>query len=138
MTKEELVDLIKETVTALNAAPAAPAEQAEVINSEPEKPVEEEKPVEPCPECENTCDEKKDEVKNEEPPAEEKKDEPAEPEVKPEPEAEVKPEPEVIKVEALNSMPVASQYDVAAAQPAWKNMHGQEFFNWLQKHPKGI
>lgn len=140
ISKEELVSLIKETVTALNSAPVE--EKVEVVNSEPEKPVEEKQAeedkadaVEETPaEVENGCgDEKKDEAKNEEPKAEEPKAE----DVKEE-EAEVKPEPEVIKVEALNSMPVASQYDVAAAQPAWKNMHGQEFFNWLQKHPKGI
>lgn len=126
ISKEELVSLIKETVTALNSAPVE--EKNEVVNSEPEKPVEEKQAgaVEETP----AGDEKKDEAGNEEPPAEEKKDEPAEP--------EVRPEPEVIRVEALNSMPAASQYDVAAAQPVWKNMHGRDFFNWLQKHPKGI
>lgn len=154
MTKEELVELIKETITVMNSAPTEPVKETEVVNSEPEKPVEEkpveeekpaeEKPVEeskadiveetPAAEVENSCDkeEKKEEMKNEEPVAEEpvaeepKKDEP------------VKKEPEVIKVEALNSMPAASQYDVVDNVPAWKNMHGKEFFNWLQKHPKGI
>lgn len=147
MTKEDLVELIKETITALNAAPVE--EQTEVVNSEPEKPAEEkpaeEKPVEeskadvveetPVAEVENSCgkEEKKEEMKNEEPATEA-------PVVVEEPKKEepVKKEPEVIKVEALNSMPAASQYDVVENAPAWKNMHGKEFFNWLQKHPKGI
>lgn len=147
ISKEELVSLIKETVTALNSAPE-------------EKPVEEEKPeskadaVEeaeaPVEEAENSCGEKKDETKNEEPVEEEKKEEVEEKkeeapveedkkeEVEEEKKEELKKEPEVIKAEALNSMPSASQYDVVDNAPAWKNMHGKEFFNWLQKHPKGI
>lgn len=144
ISKAELVELIKETITVMNSAPAEPVKETEVVNSEPEKPVEEkpaeeEKPVEeskadvveetPAAEVENSCD-KEEKTENEEPVPEEPVAEPKK--------EELKKEPEVIKAEALNSMPSTSQYDVVDNAPAWKNMHGKEFFNWLQKHPKGI
>lgn len=146
ITKEELVELIKSTVTALNTKPAEePVEEtkAEVenacgeeteekaVNEEPaeetkteetktetvEEPVEETKTEEKT-EIENGCGE---EVKNacgeEKPVNEEPDDDPEE-------------EKEVIKIEALNQKPVT--VDVT---PAWQNLHGQAFWDYLSKHP---
>lgn len=43
-------------------------------------------------------------------------------------------EKEVIKIEALNSAPKIS----LNSTPAWKTLKGKEFFDWLEKHPKGV
>lgn len=166
MTKEQLVDLIKSTVVAMNTAPVEEKkeETVEVQNSEPEKkdgeeaeevsqdetvdnncsdtteevkneesdkseaPTEE-KPVENPATTQNTCSEKKEEsdkseVKNEEvsqsetAPVEEKKEE---------------EEKEVIKIEALNSAPIALK-DVSG-KADWENLHGKAFWDYLAKHP---
>lgn len=41
--------------------------------------------------------------------------------------------PEVIKIEALNSAPVIGS-DLQSCE--WKNLHGEEFFAYLCKHPE--
>ena len=144
LTKEELVQLIKDTVVAVNSAPV----------------VEEEKKDETC---ENTCSEETEkkeevvenactEVKNseEEPKAEEKTEEVVEAkEEAAEEKAEVKEETEeekteeekkeeekdeVIKIDALNSAPVALK-DVSGKSD-WMNLHGKAFWDYLAKHPE--
>jgi phage I-like protein len=40
---------------------------------------------------------------------------------------------EVIKIEALNSAPT-----IKNVEPEWKNLKGEAFFKWLEKHPKGM
>lgn len=115
ITKEELVELIKSTIKdlqeAANEAPAEETKTEETVEETKtvEEPVEETKTEEKT-EVENGCDE---EVKNgcdEEEPEEEK---------------------EVIKIEALNQKPVT--VDVT---PAWQNLHGQAFWDYLAKHPE--
>lgn len=84
----------------------------------------EKKPVENPATTQNTCSEKKEEVKNEEvsqsetAPVEEKKEE---------------EEKEVIKIEALNSAPIALK-DVSG-KAEWENLHGKDFWDYLAKHP---
>lgn len=128
--------------------------EAGVMNSEPEKKegecenanpteVKEEETKENC-EAKNECSEKKDEVKNEcsdtneevknaevvEPEKSEEKKEDAEQVSK---EEEKEEEKEVIKIEALNSAPIALK-DVSG-KSEWENLHGKEFWDYLAKHP---
>lgn len=122
MEKEELKELIYAMIKeALNAC--AEEKKEETVTNETE-------PAQPTPEKTDTttCDVKKeDEVKNEEV-KEEVKEEMKEEEVKKAPE-----KPEVIKIEALNSAPVIGN-DLQSCE--WKNLHGEEFFAYLRKHPE--
>ena len=127
ITKEELVELIKSTVTALNAKPKEEPKEEVVENA-----CSEEKPVE------NACSEEKETVSEapvEEPkeePKEEEKKEPEPPKEEPKEEEPVEEEKEeVIKIEALNHKPVNT--DLA---PAWQNLHGQAFWDYLASHPE--
>ena len=126
ITKEELIDLIKNTVNEMNIKKEINEEirdiQEEIVeNSCGEKKEEV---------AENSCVEKQEEVKNEETVPETKE------EVKEEVKVEDKPkeEKEVIKIETLNSAPIPT----VNAEPEWKNLHGKEFFDWYAKHPNGI
>lgn len=128
MTKEELVDLIKSTVAAMNA--------------EAEEEKKEEANTETCNECgdteekvDNACSDEKpaEEVKNEEAPAEEEKPEEEKPEEE-KPEEEEEKKDEVIKLEALNSAPVVGT-DVTG-KAAWENLHGDAFWKYLREHPE--
>ena len=144
ITKEELVELIKSTVTALNSKPAEEPKEEVVENAcseekkdetvenacSEEKPVEnacsEEKPVE------NACSEEKKETVNETP--EEKTEEKEEPEKTETPEEDEEPEEEkeeVIKIEALNHKPIPT-----SAAPEWQSLHGSAFWDYLAKHPE--
>lgn len=119
MSKEEIIELIKATVAEMKAAEEAVEKQESA-----EDKTEEAKPEE----VENTCGEKEPEAKNEQP-AEELKEEPKEePVVKP-----VEEKEEVIKVEALNSMPVAPSLDKTEA---WSKLSGKAFWDYLSKHPE--
>lgn len=126
---EDIVENLEEKKDAIEAGV--------VQNSEPEKKGEEEKPVEnacsdkteevkneeaPTEEkpVENSCSEKKEEVKNEAAPVEEKKEE--------------EKKEEVIKIEALNSAPTA--FKDVSGKDKWINLHGQEFWDYLAKHPE--
>ena len=129
ITKEELIELIKNIVNEMNVKKEINEEirdiQEEIVeNSCGEKKEEV---------VENSCEEKQEEVKNEETvpaPAtetkmnetEEKKDETEE------------KKDEVIKIETLNSAPIPT----VNAEPEWKNLHGKAFFDWYAKHPNGI
>lgn len=129
ITKEELVELIKSTIKdlqeAANEAPAEETKTEETVEETKtvEEPVEETKTEEKT-EVENACGEEVknacgEEVKNgceEEKPVNEK---------------EPEEEKEVIKIEALNQKPVT--VDVT---PAWQDLHGQAFWDYLAKHPE--
>lgn len=120
MNKEEIETLVKDIVT-------------KTLN---ELPKEEKKE-----EVMNTCDEEKvevkevEEVKNETPTTEEevKVEEKVEEEVKPEVKEEKVEEKkeEVIKAEVLNSMP-----QTMTNSETWRNLHGQAFFDYINKHPE--
>ena len=115
ITKEDLIELIKNTVNEMN------------IKKEINEEIREEL-------VENSCDKKQEEiveVKNEET-VPETKEEKKEEEVKVE--DKNKDEKEVIKIESLNSAPIPT----VNAEPEWKNLHGKEFFNWCAKHQNCI
>ena len=119
--------------------------EAGVMNSEPEKKegegvecenenpteVKEGETKENC-EVQNECSEKKDEVKNE---CSETNEEVKNAEVVDEKkeEKEEEEEKEVIKIEALNSAPIALK-DVSG-KSEWENLHGKDFWDYLAKHP---
>ena len=118
MEKEELKELISTMIKeALNACAE---EKKDAVTNEAE-------PVQPTPaetEAKACDDNKEEEVKNEE----------VKEEVKEEEEEVKTPEkPEVIKIEALNSAPVIGS-DLQSCE--WKNLHGEEFFAYLCKHPE--
>ena len=133
MTKEELVDLIKETVNSMTS------EKTDAVVEEVKEEVKEEAKEE---KAENACSSTKEEVTNTETEAkaEEAKEEVKE-EVKEETKEEAKPEvkeeekkEEVIKIEALNSAPTALG-DVSG-KSAWMNLHGDAFWKYLAEHPE--
>lgn len=66
--------------------------------------------IEAAAEAQNSCSEKKDAAVAENACAEEKKE-------------------EVIKIDALNTQPVPLD-----AEPEWKSLHGQKFFDWVKKN----
>ena len=119
ITKEELIELIKNTVNEMNVKKEINEGIRDIKRDIQDEVVE------------NSCVEKQEEVKNEETaPAKETKAN--EPEDKKDETEEKKDE--VIKIESLNSAPVPS----IAQEPEWKNLHGKAFFDWYAKHPKGI
>ena len=125
ITKEDLIELIKNTVNEMNIKKEINEEirdiQEEIVeNSCGEKKEEV---------VENSCVEKQEEVKNEETapaPAEETKVN--------ETEDKKDKKDEVIKIESLNSAPTPS----ISQEPEWKSLHGKAFFDWYAKHPNGI
>ena len=129
ITKEELIDLIKNTVNEMNIKKEINEEirdiQEEIVeNSCGEKKEEI---------VENSCVEKQEEVKNEETvPAPDKETKVNETEEKKDDTEEKKDE--VIKIESLNSAPAPT----ISQEPEWKNLHGKAFFDWYAKHPNGI
>lgn len=123
MTKEELVDLIKETVK--NMESEKKDEVVEEVKEEVKEDGEAVKEETKEEVVENNCSE----VKNEEA---ETKEEVVEEEDDEEPEEEEKEE--VIKIEALNTAPKALA-DVTKSCD-WMNLHGKEFFDYLAKHPE--
>lgn len=122
ITKEELVQLIKDTVAAMNEAPT------EEVKEEVKEETCEQK-CEQTKEVENACGKK--EVKNEEV-VEEKTETTESPETKDEEKKVEEEKKEVIKEEVLNSAPAL---DVAiSAKPEWEGKHGKEFFECLRKN----
>ena len=126
ITKEELIDLIKNTVNEMNVKKEINEEIRDIQDEIVENSCGEKKEEV----VENSCVEKQEEVKNEETVPETKE------EVKEEVKVEDKPkeEKEVIKIETLNSAPIPT----VNAEPEWKNLHGKAFFDWYAKHPNGI
>ena len=125
ITKEELIDLIKNTVNEMNVKKEINEEIREIQDEIVENScVEKKEEV-----AENSCVEKQEEVKNEETvpaPAEETKVN--------ETEEKKDKKDEVIKIESLNSAPAPT----ISQEPEWKNLHGKAFFDWYAKHPNGI
>ena len=113
ITKEDLIELIKNTVNEMN------------IKKEINEEIREEL-------VENSCDKKQEEVKNEETVPETKEE--VKEEVKVEDKDEPKEEKEVIKIETLNSAPIPT----VNAEPEWKKLHGKDFFDWCAKHQNCI
>lgn len=141
ITKEELVELIKSTVTTMNAEPTTTEEVVVNQGNEPTKPNE---PVcksevcksdEPSKEESTSCNEtdKEDEpekiVSTEVETSKEEKDEPE----KKDDEPEKKDEPEVIKEEVLNSAPTTTVPPVSENEE-WRNLSGKAFREWCDKH----
>ena len=119
ITKEDLIELIKNTVNEMNIK----KEINEEIRDIQEEIVE------------NSCDKKQEEiveVKNEETVPETKEE--VKEEVKVEDKDEPKDEKEVIKIETLNSSPIPTVNE----EPEWKNLHGKEFFDWYKSHQNCI
>ena len=121
MTKEQLVDLIKETVKSMEAAEEKAEELKETVEEVKEEKTEEK--------AENACSDEKEAVNTETEAKAEVKEEVTEPEKK----EEEKKEEEVIKIEALNSSPTALK---SLDSKDWMNLHGKEFFDYLAKHPE--
>ena len=120
ITKEDLIELIKNTVNEMNVK----KEINEEIRDIQDEIVQ------------NSCDKKQEEiveVKNEET-VPETKEEKKEEEVKVEDKDEPKEEKEVIKIESLNSAPIPT----VNTEPEWKNLHGKDFFDWCAKHQNCI
>ena len=115
-TKEDLIELIKNTVNEMNIK----KEINEEIRDIQEEVVE------------NSCDKKQEEVKNEETVPETKEE--VKEEVKVEDKDDPKDEKEVIKIETLNSAPIPT----VNAEPEWKKLHGKAFFDWCSKHQNCI
>lgn len=129
LTKDELIDLIKETVKNMEAV----EEKTEEVEKTEETTETVENGCQDTEEkVENACSEEK--AKNEEAVEEVK-------EVKEEAKAEDKAEKEeidekkeeVIKIEALNTSPTALK---SIDSKDWMNLHGKEFFDYLAKHPE--
>lgn len=119
ITKEDLIELIKNTVNEMNIK----KEINEEIRDIQEEVVE------------NSCVKKQEEVKNEETVPETKEEvKEVKEEVKVEDKDEPKEEKEVIKIESLNSAPTPSM----TQEPEWKKLHGKDFFDWCAKHQNGI
>lgn len=154
ITKEELVELIKSTVTTLNAEPSTTEEvvvnQGDSVSlnqgNEPTKPNE--------PVCNETTKDsaKEDSSKEEETSTSEEKtektsacektstcdvsDKAETPKTEPEKDAkasEKDDEPEVIQEEVLNSAPTTSVPPVSENEE-WRNLSGKAFRDWCSKH----
>lgn len=121
MTKEELINLIKDTVVEMNSC----ANKEEVKNEVVEQPkVEEPKVEEPKVEQANAAEPMVEQPKVEQP----KEPKPA---IVIE-ETKVEEKKEVIKEEALNSAPtIGSDVNV---EPEWKKLSGKAFFRYLKDH----
>ena len=130
ITKEELVSLIKETVASMNSEQKTDTQ--EMQNAECAcDPTTDEKVENGCGNkdemVDNECGDKKTEVKNAEEVTEEINEEVAE-------EKADKEEDEVIRIEALNSRPMA--FKDVSGKDNWEHLHGQAFWDYLAKHPE--
>ena len=124
MTKEELINLIKETVVEMNSC----ANKEEVKNEVVEQPkVEEPKVEEPKVEQANAAEPMVEQPKVEQP----KETKPTAIVIE---ETKVEEKKEVIKEEALNSAPTIGS-DVSG-KPEWMKLRGKEFFTYLKNHPE--
>ena len=138
ITKEELVSLIKETVASMNSEQKTDTQ--EMKNAECAcDPTTDEK-------VENGCGKEADVAKNGEVIEDEVKDDVKEEgKTKEEVQREIKEEvaeekadkeddKEVIRIEALNSRPMA--FKDVSGKADWMSLHGQAFWDYLAKHPE--
>ena len=128
ITKEELVNIIKDVVVNY----CSEKKEEEVKNEVVEQPKAEETKEETTEPVKETADAPKQEVVSEEPKTEEPK------ETKPTAivveETKVEEKKEVIKEEALNSAPTIGS-DVSG-KAEWMKLRGKEFFTYLKNHPE--
>ena len=128
ITKEELINIIKDVVVNY----CSEKKEEEVKNEVVEQPKAEETKEETVEPVKETADEPKQEVVSEEPKTEEpKKNEPVAIVVE---ETKVEEKKEVIKEEALNSAPTIGS-DVSG-KAEWMKLRGKEFFAYLKNHPE--
>lgn len=140
ITKDDLIQLIKDTVASMNEAPveekkdmADTTETSEKCDADGTCDVEDK--VEEKKEVTNACGKAK-VVKNEE-----VKEEPAPAETPKAPEDkeiavdknEEKKEKEIIKIQALNSTPSVGIGDSVTPKCGWENKHGKAFFDELKR-----
>lgn len=135
ITKEELVQLIKDVISDQNntnlPTPETKEEVKEDIKEETKEEVNEDVKEEKVDEesksetSENSCSvtSKNEEVKEE---------------VKEEIKPEEKKEEEVIKIEVLNSACSSTLGVSVKEEEPWKQLTGKDFWDWLEKHPNGI
>lgn len=127
ITKEELVSLIKETVASMNSEQKTDTQ--EMQNAECA--------CDPTDEMvDNACGNKADVTKNEEVIEDGIKEDDNEEIAEEKMDDKKDDEEEVIKIEALNSCPMALK-DVSG-KDNWEHLHGQSFWNYLAKHPEII
>lgn len=120
ITKEDLIELIKNTVNEMNVKKEINEGIRDIKRDIQDEVVQ------------NSCDKKQEEiveVKNEETVPETKEEE-----VKVEDKDDLKEEKEVIKIESLNSAPIPTVNE----EPEWKKLHGKAFFDWYKSHQNGI
>ena len=130
ITKEELVELIKSTVTTMNAEPSTTEEVVVNQGNEPNEPSKPTTPCEPAGDEKSQNDEPsteepstpEDPTPTEDPSPKKAGDEKSEPEKKDE---------EVIKEEVLNSAPTTT---VPKVEEEWRNLKGEEFRKWCAEH----
>ena len=129
ITKEELIDIIKDVVVNYCSEKKEEEVKNEVVEEQPKAEETKEETTEPVKE---TTDEPKQEVVSEEPKTEEPK------ETKPTAivveETKFEEKKEVIKEEALNSAPTIGS-DVSG-KAEWMKLRGKEFFTYLKNHPE--
>ena len=144
ITKDDLIQLIKDTVASMNEAPVEEkAEMKEVEEVKEDKASDD--TTDTCDTCEveekkevvNACGKAK-VVKNEEVKEEPAKTEAEAPKATEDKEIavdkdEAKKEKEVIKIQALNSAPTVSIGDSIADSCGWERKHGKAFFDELKK-----
>lgn len=122
MTKEEIIQLIKETVSAMKIAEEKAEAQADVEKAKVEAAAAEE--------AVNQCGKKPGAMNEEaEKPVEEPAEKPAETPACKTPGCE---KDEVVKVEALNSMPTPT----LGKDEGWRALNGKAFWDYLAKHPE--
>lgn len=149
ITKEELVELIKSTVTTMNAEPSTTEEvvvnQGDSVSlnqgnepTKPNEPVCNETTKDETTSCNETDKEDEPEKKVVSTEVETSKEEKDEPEKKSEPEKDAKASEkdakaseEVIKEEVLNSAPTTT---VPKVEEEWRNLKGEEFRKWCDEH----
>lgn len=126
ITKEELIDIIKDVVVNY----CSEKKEEEVKNEVVEQPKAEETKEDTVEPVKDIADEPKQEVVSEEPKIEEpKKNEPVAIVVE---ETKFEEKKEVIKEEALNSAPtIGSDVNI---EPEWKKLSGREFLDWYKKN----
>ena len=145
ITKDDLIQLIKDTVAAMNEAPVEEkkdmADTTETCDTCDTDDVEDkiEDKVEDKTEVANACGKakvvKNEEVKEDPAKAETKAETPKAPEDKEivADKNEEKKEKEVIKIQALNSTPSVGIGDSVTPKCGWETKHGKAFFDELKK-----
>lgn len=125
MNKEELINLIKETVASMNSC--SEQKDKEIVNSCQDG----EKKKEVAVNAETTDTE----TSITDPVVDETKEEPVKTVVDKQVVEEKTEHVEVIKEEVLNNAPTIGT-DISG-KAEWENLHGKEFFDWYKKHQRG-